>query len=156
MNSNETVDDTRLTEATMNHREPFKTCPCCARVWPTRETFLADDALVLDGYSADLEILEQGIFYFTHKIPACNSTLALEVGDFMDLYPGSRYPEPRTGTPECPGYCLDRDQLARCSATCRNAVVREILQLLLNRTHRTAPDRPTIGMPPAAEPHDAP
>jgi len=110
--------------------KPFKQCPCCFETWPTRESFLSDNNLDLNGYKADFEKLEYGLFFFTHLQTNCNSTMALEVSDFIDLYQGPRYPKRRTAEAECPGYCLDRDQLDRCNAFCECAFVREIIQLL--------------------------
>ncbi len=133
----------------MGRRRPFKTCPCCKAVWPTRADFLADDALVLDGYGADFESLDQGLFYFTHHNPACNSTLALEVIDFMDLYQGIRYSESCKGQPICPRYCFAKDRLDRCDAACENAFVRELLQLIADRSHREASKKESPDPSPA-------
>ncbi|WP_319405320.1 hypothetical protein [uncultured Desulfosarcina sp.] len=112
---------------------PFKRCPCCFQAWQTRDDFLKDTALKLNGYKADFEKLEYGLFFFTHLQPECNSTLALEVSDFIDLYKGERYLPRRTGETECPGFCLDKNQLERCDAICECAFVREILQVIRSR-----------------------
>ena len=55
--------------------------------------------------------------------------MALEVSDFMDLYEGERYAERKTRGEDCPGYCIDGDNLERCNAFCDCAFVREIIQL---------------------------
>ena len=111
-------------------QKPFKMCPCCFFVWPTRTDFLKDPSLLLNGYKADFEALEFGLFFFTHQAAECQSTLALEVNDFMDLYQGTRHTGRRTGMSDCPGYCVDKEQLQRCDALCECAFVREILHLV--------------------------
>lgn len=109
---------------------PFKLCPSCFEVWQTRDLFLSEPNLALNGYKADFERLEYGLFFFTHMKADCYSTLAIEVADFMDLYQGPLYSERRTGKPDCPGYCLDKVQLQRCEARCECAFVREIMQII--------------------------
>lgn len=122
---------------------PFQTCPCCSRAWPTRDQFLADPALMLNGYQADFERLESGLFLFTHLVPECKSTMAVEAVEFMDVYQGPRYAERRTGQAECPGYCLERDQLARCDALCECAFVREVVHIVARR-HQPRLPHPTV------------
>jgi hypothetical protein len=116
--------------------KPFKQCPCCFQTWLTRDAFLSDKSLSLNGYKADLEKLEYGLFFFTHLDPSCNSTMAIEVSDFIDLYRGARYTERRTGEQDCPGYCLDKNQLERCNVFCECAFVREIIQIIKKRPLR--------------------
>lgn len=110
--------------------DSFKTCPCCQKFWESQEEFINDKKLELNGYNADFEKLESGLFYFTHQVPDCYSTMAIEVSDFLNLYSGTRYPERQTGTKGCPGYCLDSNQLSRCNALCECAFVREICHII--------------------------
>lgn len=114
--------------------KPFKRCPGCFHVWETRKRFLSDNRLVLNGYKADFERLEYGLFFFTHMRDNCCSTLAIEVVDFLDMYHGEIHPQRRTGEVDCPGYCLDKNQLERCEAICECAFVREIMHQI--RHHR--------------------
>ena len=113
--------------------EHFKTCPCCDTSWHTREAFLSDPRLRLDGYTPDFEHLDLGLFYFTHSAPGCGSTLTMHVSAFADLYTGRRHPERKTLGPECPRLCTQKDNLDRCEAMCECAFVREILQIVKNR-----------------------
>ena len=46
-------------------------------------------------------------FFFTHKVDNCFSTMAIEAGDFVDLYSGNIYQEHKTLSEECPQYCID-------------------------------------------------
>ena len=118
----------------------FKTCPCCGASWPTRESFLADSYLRVDGYQSDFELLEEGLFFFTHCTD-CYSTMSVPAREFADLYTGPRYTERKTLTSECPRYCIDKEQLARCDAYCECAFVREVLHIVKNRLDeaRTSP-----------------
>ncbi len=108
----------------------------CRKEWEDREAFLNDETLELNGYGADFEIIEDGLFYFTHNVPGCKSTMALKAGDFFDLYTAERSPERKRGADECPGLCLDKDVLDRCSVFCEYAFVREVIQVLLRRHNR--------------------
>jgi hypothetical protein len=114
----------------MNETNVFKKCPSCFTSWATRNDFLRDGSLELNGYKADFQKLEYGLFFFTHKVADCFSTMALEAGDFLDLYTGTIYLESKTLTDECPRYCIDEKQLNRCEAKCECAFVREVLQIV--------------------------
>jgi hypothetical protein len=111
----------------------FKKCPMCRKIWGNRDVFLADDSLELEGYGADFEKLEKGLFYFTHRVPGCFSTMALEAREFISLYTGEKYPDSKMGGDECPRICLDKTKLDRCPAFCENAFVREIIQIIRER-----------------------
>lgn len=119
----------------MEKREIFKTCPMCLTEWVTRDEFLDDQTLEINGYGVDFEKLEWSLFYFTHTKEGCGSTIALEAKDFLDLYSGKKYTKRRTGQEDCPGYCLDKKQLNRCDAHCECAFNREIIELIKER-HR--------------------
>lgn len=111
----------------------FKTCPSCFQTWETMETFLSDPTLELNGYKPDFKELEYGMFFFTHKVEPCFSTMTLMVDDFRSLYQGPVYKENKALSAECPRYCIDDKQLARCEALCECAFVREIMQIILER-----------------------
>ena len=120
----------------MAEEKIFKKCPMCSTEWKTRDEFLDDQSLKLNGYLADFEKLEWGLFYFTHTIEGCFSTMALEAKDFSTLYSGKKYTERRTGEEECPGYCLDKEQLNRCNAFCECAFNREVIQIIKVRQRK--------------------
>ncbi len=94
--------------------------------------FLKDRKLQLNGYQVDFEMLEQGLFYFTHRVEGCHSTMVVEAGQFFDLNPGVRYKERNTGKDDCPGYCLKKDQLDRCENSCECAYVRDVIDIIRN------------------------
>lgn len=105
----------------------------CQKKWQTRGDFLTDQSLELNGYQVDFEKLEYGLFYFTHQVSECRSTLAIQTHQFLDLYEGEKYSERRTEEEDCPGYCLERNELERCEALCECAFVREIIQIIRGR-----------------------
>jgi len=105
----------------------------CKKQWATRDDFLDDATLIFNGYQADLGILEEGLFFFTHNTEPCGTTMAIIAQDFVSLYVGERYSENKQGTEECPQYCLDKSNLNRCQVYCRNAFVREVSQMILER-----------------------
>lgn len=111
----------------------FKTCPSCFHSWETLEIFLSDPTLELNGYKPDFKDLEYGMFFFTHKVEPCFSTMTLMVDDFRSLYNGPVYKENKALSEECPRFCVNEKQLARCDALCECAYVREIMQIILAR-----------------------
>jgi len=117
----------------VNDEEVFKECPMCRKIWQNREAFLDDGFLQLEGYSADFEIQEKGLFYFTHQVQGCFSTMAVEARAFFDLYTGEKYLGSKRGSDECPRLCLDRKRLDRCPVFCEFAFVREIIQVIKGR-----------------------
>ena len=117
----------------MAEREIFKKCPMCTFEWKTRDEFLDDHSLELNGYQADFDKLELSLFLFTHMKKNCFSTMAIWAKEFQNLYSGTKYKERRTGKEDCPGYCLDKEQLNRCDALCSGAFNREIMQIIKSR-----------------------
>jgi hypothetical protein len=111
----------------------FKQCSC-KKVWRTREEFLDDPEVEIIGYQVDLEKLENGFFLFNHH--ACKSTLGVTIFIFKDLYDGPVYTERKTGSEECPTFCLYKENLERCPAKCACAYVREIIQIIRARNAR--------------------
>lgn len=71
--------------------EIFKQCPMCLKIWRDREQFLLDKSLHFNGYLGDYEKVEFGLYYFTHDIEGCGSTMVLDADEFFDLYPETRY-----------------------------------------------------------------
>lgn len=112
--------------------EDFKICPGCFQSWKSREDFLSDPSLELNGYKPDFKELEFGMFLFTHKNGRCLSTMALLVESFVDLYSGVKYKGNKSLSDECPRYCIDEKQLNRCDAICERAFVREVLEIVKN------------------------
>ncbi len=102
----------------------------CKKEWLDRESFLLDNSLEINGYQVDFDSLEMGLFYFTHKIDGCFSTLSVRAKEFYDLNPGKKYSERRTLKEDCPTYCLYKDNLQQCRAQCECAFVRDLLLIL--------------------------
>lgn len=119
----------------MDNEPVFKTCPMCSMTWRSRSEFLNDRTLELNGYQADFEALEYGLFLFTHNIDDCFTTMAVRVREFVSLYTGERFEQRKTGTEECPGYCLQIYRLERCETRCECAFVREIIQIIRQHRH---------------------
>ena len=106
----------------------FKECTCCKNPWYSREDFLGDSKLDFAGYQVNFANLELGYFLFNHL--SCQSTIAVPAGLFKDLYDGPLFSERKTGTENCPGYCLDREALDVCGEECECAYIREIMQII--------------------------
>lgn len=106
----------------------FKICTCCRFRWSDRETFLSDPMTRIIGYQVNFKELEAGFFLFDHL--ACKGTISIGVYAFSDLYDGEVFEERKTGSQECPGFCLREDLLDRCPAKCECAYVREILHIV--------------------------
>ena len=119
---------------TVEISELFKTCSMCNSQWNSIDSFLADPSLSFNGYQANFGILDEGIFFFTHNMEECGSTLGIKVRAFGTLFSGKKYSKSKQLSAECPRYCLDPKNLGRCSAECENAFAREISQIIRDRT----------------------
>ena len=113
--------------------EIFLTCSMCGKKWKTRDDFLDDVSLEINGYQVDFERLEWSLFLFTHMIDECHSTIAVQADRFIDLYSGKKYKGRKTRTEDCPGYCMVKDELGRCDALCECAFNREVIQIIRER-----------------------
>ena len=116
--------------------EEFKNCPLCKQSWKTRDQFLADPKLIFNGYQASFEKTDEGLFYFTHYLKNCGSTMAIEAPQFYSLYSGKRYHKSKQNHEDCPGLCNDRNRLERCRVRCEHAFVREISQLIHDQNRK--------------------
>lgn len=114
----------------MDKEKILKKCPCCSHTWTSREEFLADPNLKLIGYQVNFKNLEGGLFLFTHTLEKCNSTMAIKMGVFRDLYSGGSYKENKALSEGCPRHCLKEKQLDRCDALCECAFARELLPII--------------------------
>ena len=117
----------------MEENANFKTCPCCFHVWPSRQAFLSDPNLEINGYQVDFKRLERGMFFFTHKTEPCHSTLTIMMSEFRDLYSGKTYHKNKALSEGCPRYCIDEKQLDRCDELCECAFVREVIQTIIKK-----------------------
>jgi hypothetical protein len=108
----------------------FKKCGVCQSSWESRTDFIISPKIKLIGYQACLDEPNDGLFLFNHEEYDCGTTLAVEVGDFIDLYNGPLYSQAKTDTRECGGYCHHIDRLDACHAECAYAHIRALLQLL--------------------------
>jgi len=104
----------------------FKSCTSCDRWWADRNEFLEDPDIQPVGYQYFEQEKKYGFFLFNHL--RCGTTLALDVALFRDLHEGPDVFGQLRETDECPGLCLDENNLDRCPAPCKGAVAREILQ----------------------------
>ena len=109
----------------------YRQCTTCGRVWETRWDWLVDPKVVLVGYQASFRKFAAGFFLFNHTVEGCNTTMAVEAGDFFDLYEGPVFEGRMVGSKECPGYCLNKDELSPCPVQCECAFVREVLQVVM-------------------------
>ena len=105
----------------------FIKCQTCDDKWFTRDDFLEDISIKIDGYQVNFDELEAGVFLFTHL---CGATLELSVGTFKELYQGPIFIKRATGTDECPEYCLYQDELGLCASICECAYVRNIIDII--------------------------
>ena len=105
----------------------------CAFRQSSRSDFLGDRSLHFNGYQADFEHEERGLFYFTHETEGCGSTMTIEALHFLSLFSGRRFDQSRQLSKECQRYCLESSELRRCPSECRHAFIREISGILLAR-----------------------
>lgn len=108
----------------------FKICSMCSTKWETRDDFINDPLLFINGYQAHFERLGQSLFYFTHQKEGCFSTITIKAEEFLSLYSGKKYKERRTNKEDCPQYCFEKEQLDRCDTFCECAFNREIIEII--------------------------
>ena len=116
----------------------FKSCPMCKKDWSSRNCFMDDPEVNFNGYQANFGTVEHGLFFFTHENERCGSTMALKAELFLSLFNGERYKDNKQLSDECPEKCLDWQELSRCPAHCEFAFVREVSQIIKDRSHKTA------------------
>ena len=115
---------------------PFKRCPSCHQQWQTRDHFLEDPLLVLNGYKADREKLEYGLFFFTLQKEGCFSTLAIEAVDFLDLYRGTRFEKKNDLVNYCQRRCRDKKKEICQDGLCECDFAEEICALIASRSEQ--------------------
>ena len=72
---------------------PFKCCSMCQRKWETKEDFLSDPHVKLDGYQWNRKVAlvrypAGGLLIFTHLCDDCGTSLGIAASDFKDAVPG--------------------------------------------------------------------
>jgi len=105
----------------------FKICGNCSEKWKFRTDFLKDKNLKIIGYQAHFKDIEKGLYLFDHN---CKTTFGVKVSKFKSLYHRIKYDTIKTGTDECTGKCLIKNNLEPCKAECRLAYLREIMQII--------------------------
>jgi hypothetical protein len=110
---------------------PFKTCSKCAYTWKVREDFLKDPFICLVGFQGALDETESAFYLFNHILDGdqCNTTLMVNVENFLPLHKGILFTEIKFDSPLCEGHCFRVEDLSRCPVECKNAVAREIMQV---------------------------
>jgi len=117
----------------------FKKCSYCSQIWHSRDLFLADKDIKFNGYQADFESPEEGLFLFTHHLHKCGTTLAVQVSLLQDLYKGPVYTERKMNSEECPSYCMNVSNFERCETKCECAYVRKLIQIVNEWDKKRAP-----------------
>jgi hypothetical protein len=117
----------------------FKACPNCHHEWRDRHTFLSDPVINIVGYQVNFGNLVAGFFLFTHDVPDCGTSMAVEAGQFKDMHDGPIFKKRLTETEKCPGYCLQENCLKPCPNECECAYVRDVIQKVKNWPKKPAP-----------------
>lgn len=112
----------------MNSLFSFKCCSKCGTVWEKRADFINDKSLRINGYLANFDRPESGLYLFTHDKVNCKSTFVLPVADFSSLYQGIIYQACNKGKENCPLRCIDLQNLQECGCECSMAWIRIVLQ----------------------------
>jgi hypothetical protein len=75
---------------------PFKRCSMCGVEWATKDAFLSDHQVRLDGYLWTQSMHKatypaRGVLIFTHRHHACRTSLAIAAEKFRDhVHPRKR------------------------------------------------------------------
>ena len=84
----------------------------------------------MNGYMAHYDDLHLGLFIFQHNLNGCETAVAIQAGEFVDLYKGETFKENLKGTDTCPEYCSHKSVLEPCPAKCECAWVRDVIQIV--------------------------
>ncbi|UCD89068.1 MAG: hypothetical protein JSW04_11575 [Desulfobacterales bacterium] len=109
---------------------PFKTCPKCAFTWTSSDDFLDDPAICLVGFQANFIETDSALYLFNHILEdnRCNTTMAVEVDNFLFLNKETLFEEIKFGSSMCESHCRNVEDLSECPAECKNAIARKIMQ----------------------------
>ena len=113
------------------NKTPCKVCPTCSEKWDMVEALLADPLIELVGYQVNLDVLEEGLFYFLHHREDCGTTMAIPVTAFKGLSDLPFLAPRAAARPEgCTGLFLKEGELGPCPQKCECNWVREIMQTI--------------------------
>lgn len=113
-------------------KTPFKVCPACSEKWDMIEALLTDPLIELVGYQVNLDVLDEGLFYFLHHREGCGTTMAIPVAAFKGLSDLPFLAPSAANRPGgCPGLCLKEGELGACPQECECTWVRDIMQTIL-------------------------
>ena len=75
------------TQFRLGNGNPFKKCTMCGMEWSTKDDFLNDKDIRLNGYQWNKKKLRSGeeaagLLIFTHTITTCCTTLGIEARKF--------------------------------------------------------------------------
>jgi hypothetical protein len=108
----------------------FKICSKCSYTWRIRDDFLGDPSICLVGFQASFIESESGYYLFNHILDGnqCNTTIVVEVEDFLSLHKGTMFTDINFESPLCEAHCTHVEDLSQCQVECKNAAAREIMQ----------------------------
>ncbi|HBH29779.1 MAG TPA: hypothetical protein DDX99_13225 [Desulfofustis sp.] len=106
----------------------FKTCTSCGKIWRSRDDFLSDPETAVIGYQGSSIDPDHGFFYINHATDPCQTTLAIMVREFSDLYNGEEPEKHLTGAHPCPEHCFYKDNLSDRPERCECRFIRTIMQ----------------------------
>jgi hypothetical protein len=106
---------------------PFKTCPNCGAVWPSRRELIEDPNVVLTGYQVHFKPEQPGHFCFIHS---CRGSFGIDAGAFADLVTGELFAPPPTDSAFLQRRCLCRPRAKPCPPRCECAAVAAITTIV--------------------------
>lgn len=119
----------------------FKKCNMCGKAWESPDELLDDPGMEFAGYQPHFREPRKGLFLFTHIVPSCGSTLAVDLADFAYLSPDPLPPDSlKPGSDGCRGFCLDTREDRICdNPGCVGHFYRELMARVRLRMARGKP-----------------
>ena len=114
-------------------KSAFKKCSCCNHAWGSLIDLVRDDQVDVIGYQASFNDRYEALFFFSHNVEECGTTIALPATLFTPLYDGPEYTLNKAFTKECSGLCQTFFDFSECSNECSMRWVRDIIQMLKTR-----------------------
>lgn len=117
----------------------FKKCPYCGTDWVDFVAFLNDKDLVVTGYHANPDKVEDGVVLVAHDCDTCGGTIGVRVKKLADVYDVTRFDKSLYGTDVCEDHCPNYTDLEACDNECSMRWVRDVIQLVRTRTPSPGP-----------------
>lgn len=113
-------------------QETFKSCPMCGKKWISLHEFLNDQNLKCNGFHPATDIYDFDLYYFTHLVEGCGTTMGMLSGSFFSLYNFEPFEQKVHGMGDCNTCSFSDLKFQRCAITCEHMIHTEIAKVVVD------------------------